>query len=93
MRQARRRAGITQRVLAERLGTDQSVIARWEALVTSPTMESVSAACAACGFDLDWQLRVRDADTERVTAEQRRRSPAARVASAANLAELRERRA
>lgn len=93
VRQARRRAGITQRELAERLGTDQSVVARWEALITSPTLESVSAACAACGFDLDWELRLRDPDTERVLESQRRRSPAARVASAANLAALRRRRA
>ena len=93
VREARRRAGITQRELAKRLGTHQSVVARWEALITSPTLEAVGAACAACGFDLGWELHVRDPATERVLLEQRRRSPAARVASAVNLAALRRRRA
>jgi len=93
IRQARRRAGLTQRELAERLGTHQSVVARWEALTTSPTFEAVGAACIACGYDLDWQLRIQDTDTERVLHEQRRRSPADRVEGARNLAALRPRRA
>ncbi|HEY6378335.1 MAG TPA: helix-turn-helix transcriptional regulator [Candidatus Dormibacteraeota bacterium] len=93
VREARRRAGITQRQLAARLGTHQSVVARWEALQTSPAFDAVCAACAACGYDLDWQLRLHDVDTERVLHEQRRRSPAARVASVTNLAALRRGRA
>ena len=93
IREARRRAGITQRELADRLGTQQSVVARWEALTTSPSFDSVGAACAACGFDLDWRLHARDPDMERVLGEQQRRSPAARVASVTNVAALRRRRA
>ena len=92
VRQARRRAGLSQRELAERLGTHQSVVARWEAGTTSPTFEAVSAACVASGYDLDWQLRVHDTDTERLLHEQRRRSPAARVEGVRNLAKLRPRR-
>lgn len=91
VREARRRAGLSQRQLAERLGTDQSVVARWEALITSPTFEMVAAACAACGFSLDWRLDPIDADAERVLREQRRRSPAERVASVVNVAALRPR--
>ena len=93
IREARRRAGLSQRALAERLGTDQSVVGRWEALITSPTFEAVAYACAACGFGLDWVLQPLDADQERVLREQRRRTPAERVASAVNLVALRSRRA
>jgi len=91
IREARRRAGISQRRLADRLGKDQSVVARWEALITSPTFETVAAACTACGFDLDWQLHPVDPDAERVLLEQLRRSPADRVASVVHLVALRPR--
>ena len=91
IREARRRAGLSQRALAERLGTDQSVVGRWEALITSPTFETVTHACAACGFGLDWALQPLDADQERVLREQRHRTPAERVAGAVNLAALRSR--
>ena len=91
IREARRRAGLSQRQLAERMDTDQSVVARWEALATSPTYETVAAACLACGFHVDWRLCPVDPDAERVLAEQRRRSPAERVASVVNLAALRPR--
>ena len=91
IREARRRAGMSQRLLAERLGTDQSVVARWEALITSPTFETVVAACRACGFQLDWRLLAIDPDAERVLGEQRRRTPAERVASVVNLAAIRPR--
>jgi len=89
IRGARRRAGISQHQLATRMGTKQSVIARWETLATAPTFDTVVSACKACGFDLDWRLRVADVDEDRVIAEQRRRAPADRVASIVNLAVLR----
>ena len=89
VREARLRAGISQRVLAARLGRDQSVIARWESLATSPSVETVDAATRACGFALDWRLAARDPDAERVLAEQLRRSPTDRVASIVNIAALR----
>jgi len=89
IRQARRRAGISQAELARRLRTRQSVIARWETLVTSPTFDSVVTACRACGFSLDWRLRPLDEDDDRVIDEQRARTPADRVASVVNVVALR----
>jgi transcriptional regulator with XRE-family HTH domain len=52
IREARRRAGLTQRELARRLGTHQPVIARWETGATHPDFRTVVNAVRACGFDL-----------------------------------------
>ena len=63
IREARRRAGLTQRELAERLGTTQSAIARLERGGTAPSYERVVEAVRACGMDLVPQLlRADDAD-------------------------------
>src|SRR5437667_8269360 len=88
IRQARLRARVTQRELVRRLGTKQSVVARWESLATSPTVATVAAVSSACGLTLDWTLSPIDADLERTLYEQLRRSPADRVASAVNAAAL-----
>lgn len=50
--EARKRAGFTQSQLAERMGTHQSVIARWETGRSSPSCENTTRAVRACGFDL-----------------------------------------
>lgn len=52
IREARRRAGLTQAELAERLDTTQSAIARIERGGTEPSYERVVDALRACGFDL-----------------------------------------
>ena len=63
IREARRRAGLTQRELAERLDTTQSAIARLERSGTEPSYERVAGAVHACGMELVPQLlRADDAD-------------------------------
>jgi transcriptional regulator with XRE-family HTH domain len=63
IREARRRAGLTQRELAERLGTTQSAVARLERGGTEPSYERVRDAVRACGLELVPQLlRADDAD-------------------------------
>lgn len=52
IREARRRAALTQRELAARLGTTQSAIARMERGGSEPSYEKVVEAVRACGFDL-----------------------------------------
>lgn len=52
LRQARTRAGLTQRELARRARTAQSVIARIERGLTSPSWETLSRLLAAAGFEL-----------------------------------------
>ncbi len=52
IREARKRAGLTQKDLAELLTTTQPVIARWESGKTAPAFGRVVDAIRACGFDL-----------------------------------------
>jgi transcriptional regulator with XRE-family HTH domain len=56
VREARRRAGLSQKQLAERAGTTQSAIARVESGTTAPSMERISELARACGFDLEVHL-------------------------------------
>lgn len=56
VREARKRAGLTQRELAERAGTTQSAIARLENGGTSPSFEHVVALIRLCDLDLEVAL-------------------------------------
>lgn len=60
VREARRRAGLTQAELAARAGTTQSAIARLESGRTAPSLETVLALVRHCGLDLDVALVERD---------------------------------
>ena|SRR4051794_10896889 len=53
VREARRRAGLTQRELASRAGTTQSSIARLETGQTGPSFDLVVRLIQLCGFRLD----------------------------------------
>ena len=59
LRDARVRAGLSQRALAERVGTSQSVIARIELGETSPTWSTLSRLIEAAGFDLEARVELR----------------------------------
>ena len=60
VREARRRAGLTQQQLADRLDTSQSVIARWESGKAQPSLENLERVVGACGFEL--RLGIGEAD-------------------------------
>ena len=88
VREARTRAGLSQRELARRADTAQSVIARIERGHTSPTWETLRRIVGAAGFDLDTELAVRPVrgshmlkDVDRVLGL----SPEARLEELANL--------
>lgn len=68
VREARKRARLTQRDLADRAGTTQSAIARLENGRTSPTFENVIRLVRLCGMDLDLMLVERD-DSDWVQAQ------------------------
>ena len=56
---ARRSAGLTQRELARRAGTAQSVIARIEGGTASPSWRTLERLLRSAGFQLDAVLRPR----------------------------------
>ena len=74
IREARRRAGLTQCELGERLRITQPQIARWESGRVLPSLERVKEVLRACGLDLVVALEVRDEDTRRMLAAQATRS-------------------
>jgi transcriptional regulator with XRE-family HTH domain len=57
LREARTRAGLTQRQLAEGAKTAQSVVARIESGATSPSWETLSRLLEAAGFALEADVR------------------------------------
>lgn len=61
MREARRRAGLTQAELAARAGTTQSAVARLESGRTSPSYDTVLRLVGLCGFTPDIHLEPDDA--------------------------------
>ncbi len=60
IREARRRAGLTQQQLAARADTAQPAIARWESGRTAVSLDDVIRLIRLCGLDLDMNVVVRD---------------------------------
>ncbi|HEY7399655.1 MAG TPA: helix-turn-helix transcriptional regulator [Actinomycetota bacterium] len=79
VREARRRAGLTQRRLAALTGTTQSAIARIESGVTEPSFERVAELVRACGLQLISRLAPDDDADWSVASSNLRLSPEARV--------------
>jgi transcriptional regulator with XRE-family HTH domain len=73
--EARRRAGLTQASLAARIGTTQSAIARLERDVTSPRVDTVRRALAACGSELELTARRRESSIDETQVAERLRMP------------------
>jgi ribosome-binding protein aMBF1 (putative translation factor) len=86
MREARRRAGLTQAELGRRIGKPQSVIGRWERGEVLPSFETLRDLIRACGFELTFRLAARD-DSYRPDIERMLElKPAERVARSAKAA-------
>jgi transcriptional regulator with XRE-family HTH domain len=60
IRDARRIAGITQAALAERVGTKQSVVSRWERGLEVPRVDTLARILQACGLEADLRFRRHD---------------------------------
>lgn len=60
IREARRRAGLTQAELAHKAGTSQPAIARWESGRTAISVDDVVRLVRLCGLDVEFQLVERD---------------------------------
>jgi hypothetical protein len=52
LREARRRAGLTQRQLAERAGTSKAAVARYESGRVTPDLATFARLVEACGHQL-----------------------------------------
>jgi transcriptional regulator with XRE-family HTH domain len=59
LKQARRQAGLSQRALAQRARTAQSVVARIESGETNPSYETLRHLVQAAGFELHTELTPR----------------------------------
>ncbi len=56
VREARSRAGLSQRELARRAGTSQSVVARIERGQTQPSSDTLARVVAGAGFEVRTEL-------------------------------------
>jgi transcriptional regulator with XRE-family HTH domain len=87
LKTARLRAGLSQRELAKRAGTAQSVVARIESGVTSPTVATLEHLLHTCGFVVDAQLALDPVQDSHMLADVRRiraLTPEQRFAELAN---------
>ena len=80
VREARRRADLTQTELADRVGTTQSAIARLERGHGHPTMQRISELVEACGLELQVRLVPADVDDWEMVESHLRLPPAERLA-------------
>lgn len=81
IREARRRAGLTQAELAKRTGTTQSAVARIETGDSEPSFRRVVVALRACGLELVPQLLETEESGWSVAAGNLRLTPSERVAN------------
>jgi len=91
IREARLRAGISQRELADRIGTSQPAVARWENGTVDPTFEALKTAIRACDFELKIDVQPADAGLDTLLARQLELTPAQRIASLQRAIGLRRR--
>jgi transcriptional regulator with XRE-family HTH domain len=88
LKDARSRAGISQRELAARAGTAQSVVARVENGQTAPSLETLSRLLEAAGFELRHELTLKPAQQSHMLedcARILRLSPEQRLAEVRNV--------
>jgi transcriptional regulator with XRE-family HTH domain len=80
LREARRRAGLSQAELGALIGRPQTQIARWERGAVLPSLETLRELVRACGLDLTLGLAARDDSYARDAGERLVLAPPARLA-------------
>jgi predicted transcriptional regulator len=81
LRYARKRAGLTQRQLAEKTGVPQSTIGRIEAGIVDPRVRTLSRLIRACRFDLEVEPLLGEGVDRTLIQQMLKMSPAQRVRS------------
>ena len=71
---ARTEAGLSQRELAERMGSTQAVVSRLESAAHSPRLDTLAAAARAMGYDLEVRFVPRPAATSAAEKKRTRRA-------------------
>jgi transcriptional regulator with XRE-family HTH domain len=79
LREARLRAGLSQEMLAERVGKTRPQIARWEAGAVAPSLDTLIDLIRACGFDLPLDLTLLEPIADDQLPELQQLSPERRV--------------
>lgn len=85
VREVRTRAGLSQSELADRLGTTQSAVSRWEHGHDEPRLSRLAAILAACGVRAELTFAPDDGVDRAQIRQQLAMSPADRLASVSNL--------
>lgn len=88
IREARRRAGITQAELARRVGTSQPAIARYERARAMPDLPTLHRIVDACGLALRLELAEPDRQREAAAGVALARTPEERLQANMRQAEL-----
>ncbi len=86
VREARRRAGLTQAELAERAGVPKSTVGRIESGARTPSTEMVERLVRASGLNVSVSLSDPDPGTDSMFERTLCRSPAERLADATRVA-------
>jgi transcriptional regulator with XRE-family HTH domain len=85
LREARLRAGLTQRALGKRAKTSQSAIARWESGAVAPSFERLRELIRACDLELTYGLAAYDDSYVPDIVDNLRASPSERIDRAVTL--------
>ena len=91
VREARRKAGLTQRELATRAGTSQSAVARYERARSVPDIPTLQRLLEACGLELRFKVEPLDDTQDRQIREAIARPPKARLEANRRVTRLAER--
>jgi len=86
VREARRRAGLTQAALAEKAGVAKSTVGRIESGARKPSVELVERLARAAGLEVTVSLSESDPGTDSIFERTLRRTPAQRLADATRAA-------
>jgi transcriptional regulator with XRE-family HTH domain len=91
VRDARLTAGLSQRALAQRAGTSQPAVARYERGIATPSWETLQRLVTACGQRLRLSTEViADAHDVELAARQLELTPLQRLRALSRYARLRE---